>query len=139
VFWPFRSPRTQRTNAQGPAPRLGSLGIAAEGWEARSSRTTARGRGEEGTTIAATETPNAQKISWSPPGRGNDGWRRADGTRGKTGTGRFGTYEWAVKDGLWHAYHYPHGVRTPVVLVPPQGSEHKAYRACVEHNKTGAA
>jgi hypothetical protein len=89
--------------------------------------------------MAANETPNAQKISWNPPGRGNDGWRRADGTRGKTGTGRLGTYEWAVKDGLWYAYHYPGGVqtRTPVVLMPPQGSEHKAYRVCVEHNKAG--
>jgi hypothetical protein len=43
--------------------------------------------------MAATETPNARKISWNPAGRGDDGWRRASGMRGKTGTGRLGTYE----------------------------------------------
>jgi hypothetical protein len=62
---------------------------------------------------------------------------RADGSRSKIGTGRWGTYEWVVKDGLWAAYHYPGGVqtRTPVVLMPPQSSAGKAYHACVEHNK----
>lgn len=86
--------------------------------------------------MAANETPNGFKISWTPPGRGSDGLLRADGARYKIGTGLRGTYEWVVKDGLWAAYHYPGGVQTraPVVLMPPQGSLHKAYRACVEHN-----
>ena len=53
------------------------------------------------------------------------------------GTGREGTYHWVIKDGLHAAYHYPHGVKTPVVLVPPQSSARRAYQACVDHNKAG--
>ena len=61
---------------------------------------------------------------------------RADGERYKTGTGVRGTYEWAVKDGLWHAYHYPSGTRTKITLVEstPRAGK-RTYRACVEHNK----
>jgi hypothetical protein len=85
--------------------------------------------------MAANETPNAQNISWNPPGH-SDMLRRADGERYKTGTGVRGTYEWAVKDGLWHAYHYPSGTGTKITLVEPTPRAGKrTYRACVEHNK----
>ena len=55
------------------------------------------------------------------------------------GTGRKGTYHWGIKDGLHAAYHYPHGVKTPVVLVLPQSSARRAYQACVDHNKAGSS
>ena len=86
--------------------------------------------------MAANETPQEMKIAWTPPGH-SEMLRRADGTRYKTGTGVRGTYEWVVKDGLHAAYHYRGGVQTstPVVLLAPQTSWRKAYRACVEHNK----
>ena len=89
--------------------------------------------------MAANETPGKMKISWNP-GKGREWLQRSDGARYTVGTGRKGTYEWVMKDGLHAAYHYPCGAqtRTPVVLVPPQSSAGVAYHACVEHNKAEA-
>ena len=77
-----------------------------------------------------------KKLKWRS-GRGPELLRRADGAEVSIATGHRGTYEWVKKDGLNAAYHYPEGVHTdtPVVLVAPQRSWHRAYRACVEHNK----
>ena len=88
--------------------------------------------------MAANETPSAFKLGWSP-GKGRDWPCRPDGSEYSTATGHRGTYEWVTKDGLHAAYHYPGGVQTstPVVLVPPQTSWQRAYKACVEHNKAG--
>lgn len=86
--------------------------------------------------MAAIETPHEYKLDWRP---GKGMFRRADGAEYKRATGRKGIYEWVVKDRLHAAYHYPGGVQTstPVVLLAPQTSWGKAYRACVEHNKAG--
>ena len=84
--------------------------------------------------------PNAtrkpKKLNWRN-GRGPERLRRADGAEVSIATGHRGTYEWVSKDGLHAAYHYPGGVHTdtPVVLLAPQSSWRRAYRACVEHNK----
>ena len=83
--------------------------------------------------MSANETPHEFKISWSNPYFERGGTR--DGV--SVGTGRKGTYHWVIKDGLHAAYHYPHGVKTPVVLVLPQSIATRAYRACVDHNKAG--
>ena len=59
--------------------------------------------------------------------------------RRKTGTGRLGTYEWAVKDGLWYAYHYPGELqtRTPVVLMPRKVASTSRTARAWQHNKAG--
>ena len=77
-----------------------------------------------------------KKLRWNP-GKGRDFLRRADGAEYSIATGHRGTYEWVIKDGLHAAYHYPGGfhTETPIVLVAPQGSWQRAYRACVDHNK----
>ena len=80
---------------------------------------------------SATETLHELKISWSNPYFERGGTR--DGL--SVGTGRKGKYHWVIKDGLHAAYHYPHGVKTPIVLVSPQSSARRAYQACVDHNK----
>ena len=51
------------------------------------------------------------KISWNP-GKGREWLHRADGARYTVGTGRWGTYEQVVKDGLHSAYYFPRGVQT---------------------------
>ena len=88
--------------------------------------------------MAANNTPQSLKIKWNP-GKGRDFLRRADGAEYSLGTGRRGTYEWIVKDGLHAAYFYADGVQTraPTVLIPPQSSWKRAYQACVDHNKSG--
>lgn len=77
-----------------------------------------------------------KKLKWNP-GKGKPLLQRADGAEYSIATGHRGTYEWVIKDGLHAAYHYPGGMQTeaPVVLVAPQSSWRRAYRACVEHNK----
>jgi hypothetical protein len=88
--------------------------------------------------MGANETTHASNLRWNP-GKGREFLRRADGAQYSVATGRRGTYEWVVNDGLHAAYYYPGGVqtRTPVVLVQPQSSWKRAYQACVEHNKAG--
>ncbi len=81
--------------------------------------------------MAANETPDGFKLRWSNPYFERGGTR--DGL--STAVGRKGTYEWVIKDGLHSAYHHPDGAqsRTPVVLVAPQTSARRAYKACVDH------
>ena len=90
-------------------------------------------------TNAVNEVPlpvKGKKLKWNP-GKGKPFLQRADGAEYSIAAGHRGTYEWVIKDGLHAAYHFPGGAQTetPVVLIAPQSSWQRAYRACVDHNK----
>jgi hypothetical protein len=65
--------------------------------------------------------------------------QRADGTRYKTGTGAYGTYEWSETEGLWAAYIYEGGVQNErkrtTLMGPTPNAAGPTYHACVDHNK----